>query len=208
MSEPLKWVGTCRGQIIEYGLAEMDSGATAVNIAARVDEYWDAKDEKIWKDCREGNFETRGAIWIILKDGSLHQSKIDSLMKHTNWDGDIRSIVSGSWKPTPCSFVIQRDNRDASKFLVAFVNAFDREPGPPANVSIERAQELQTQYGSRLRALAGNVARNDVPPPEGKPSDPSLTPPEEIPPAKSLGEEIKDAQAAGPYDITGSDIPF
>ena len=196
MSEPLKWAGTCRGQIIEYGLAEMDSGATAVNIVARVDEYWDTGDSS-WKDCRTGKLETEGAIWIIKKDGKLNQSQVESLVQCADWDGDIKSIENGNWKPTPCSFVVNKDtHKDESRFRVSWLNDYDREPGASGHVSPERAQELQTQYGSELRALAGNVARNNVSPPEGKPSAPSPMPPQGITPEEAVAE------------LDDDDIPF
>lgn len=196
MPKPLNWAGNCRGQILEYGLAEMDSGATAVNITARVDEYWDAAD-KGWKDCRAEMFETEGAIWIIKKDGKINQSQAESLMQHAGWDGKPTSIENGSWKPTPCSFVVNEDTyKDESRFRISWLNDYDREPGASGNVSPERARELETQYGSQLRALAGNVARNDVPPPEGKPSAPTPAAPVGITPAEAT---------AG---AEGDDLPF
>jgi hypothetical protein len=135
MSEPLKWAGSCRGQIIEYGLAEMDSGATAVNITARINEYWDT-DENVWTDCRTNKsgeaieLETEGAIWIIKKDGKINQSQAESLMQHAGWDGNMTSIENGSWKPTPCSFVVNKDTyKDESRFRISWLNDYNREPG-------------------------------------------------------------------------------
>ena len=202
MTKPLEWAGSCRGQIIEYGLAKMDSGATAVNITARVDEYWDTE-EKAWKDCRTNEsdkaieLEAEGAIWIIKKDGKINQSQAESLMQHADWDGKPTSIQNGSWKPTPCSFVVNKDTyKDESRFRISWLNDYNREPGASGNVSPEQAQELESQYGSQLRALAGNVARNDVPPPEGKPPAPTSAAPPGITPAEAT---------AG---AEGDDVPF
>lgn len=188
MPKPLEWAGTIRGQIIEYHVAKMQSGAVAINVTVRVDEYWDA-DAKEWFDCRSEDFRAEGALWIVGKNGKLHIAKCESLKKHTGWDGTMTSL-GGEWNPTPCSFTHEVDSHKGG-YSIGFINAYDDAPRATADL-----QELQNLYGAELRAIAGNVARNAVPT-KGKPKAPKPAP--ALEPAQDL---------EGPEPSTDDGIPF
>jgi hypothetical protein len=174
MPNELEWSGTCRGQITEYALAEMKTGAVAINLTARVTEYWDEETGE-WKDCSTGDLETGGPVWIILKNGNINQPAAESLMKHAGWDGDLTSIENQRWEPTPCAFVVKIDNyNDEVRYRIGYINAFEAIPsGGSTAVSVDRITALQAQYGPQLRALAGSIEMNATPPPAAPPPAPS-----------------------------------
>jgi hypothetical protein len=168
------WTGNARGLIAEFGLKEAKSGALAVSIVAKIHECWDPEGER-WIDYREGELEVSGDIWIVKKDGTTDQRKLESLIRYAGWDGQLPSVVEGTWQPTPCAFTVEReDYKDQARYRIGFINAYDWTPGAVGNVTSEKAKELQAKYGSQFRALAGNVKRATIPPtaPVSKPSVP------------------------------------
>ena len=192
MVKEMQWAGTCRGSIISYELGGSSSKAVPINVVARIDEYWDLA-EQAWKDCRSHEFEVGGALWVIKKDGSLNANQIEALAQHAGWDGDLTSIVHETWKPTPCAFTVQEDNyKDEARFRIAWLNDYERVP-TAGTISAEKAKALQNQYGSQLRAVVGNIARNSISPPSEGPSPVAS-------PSQSLAEEAK--------TVEGDDIPF
>lgn len=201
MGTLLNWEGVCRGVITEHGLHEADSGAKAINIVAQVHDYYDRDmtDKGVpvgWTDCRGNEWEVDGAIWIIKKDGSINQSQAEALMQHAGWDGNFAKLES--WQPTPCAFTIQKDEyKNQVRYRIAWLNPYDAEPGGVTNVSPERAKELQNQYGSQFRALAGNVTRAATPAPQGAPATPA---------APETPKTPDTALAPGPMD--NDDVPF
>jgi len=161
---------------------------TVVNFAATVNDYWDS-DTSEWTDCKDSDYKIRGDVWIVKKDGTVAIPQAQSLIDHAGWDGSLESIVNGTWQPTPSSFLLQKDMyNDQERYRAPFVNAYDRVPGALGTVTAEEAKTLQSQFGSQLRALAGNAKRAATAPPNGKPSPkpaakkaktPSFTPPAE-----------------------------
>jgi hypothetical protein len=218
MSQEINQNGIFRGQILEFGLYEPESGAVGVSVKARIDEQWNTE-TKAWDDWREYDVTADGTVWVIKKDGSLNDKQVESLIKATGWDGNIEAVRNGEWQPTPCQLVVNEDTyKDEVRYKISFVNEYDRTPGAVGNVSPDRAKQLQTQYGAQLRALAGNVLRNAAPP-AGKPKAPK---PAAKPATKTAGPMTQDARkalagaassAVDPNDAlaeagSGEDVPF
>src|SRR5688572_17596675 len=102
--------GIFRGCVTEYGLSKFESGAIAVRMLARLDQFWgltEGMTEPEWIEWPAGEMEVDGNAFIIKKDKSVNQNQVQSLMKATGWDGSIVSINSKEWKPTPCQFVVE-----------------------------------------------------------------------------------------------------
>lgn len=212
MPQELNWEGNARGEIVEYGISEMETGAVAVNIAVKIHDYWDTE-AKAWVDCREADYLVRGDIWVVKKDKSLNQSQVEALCQHAGWDGDITALVQGTWKPTPCSVVITKDTyREEVRYRVAWLNAYDRTPGALGTMTPEKAAVLNATYGSQFRALAGNARRQQQQPAAGKPAAPPLAKKnagKKAEPAKPLTEMTPaETQAEAATGGDGSDIPF
>lgn len=206
MPNDLNWAGNCRGQIIDYALWAAESGAIAVNITARIDECWQPSDQgDAWFNYCEHDYVADGAIWIVKKDGNLNQRQVEALMKHCNWDGDLASIDEHRWEPTPCSFTTTEETyKDKARCRISWLNAYDAIPGVGGNVSPEKVQELCNRYGSSFRALAGNLARNAIPPvtkaPLPKGPIGARRPPKDAPPYPDPNLD--------PPTVEASEIPF
>ena len=167
--------GTFRGTIIEYSLFDRTSGGLALIVTASLKEAWDAENQA-WEDWAEYDVQASGFLTLVTKEGKLNRKQTEALIKHTGWDGAFTSIDDESWQPTPCQFVIRENNYQGVKtFQIAFINGHDDEPGGKQRLTPERLKALSSQFGSDLRAIAGNVKRQE--------STPTGTPP--APPKKA-----------------------
>lgn len=164
MSVEVNKEGSYRGQITSYGLFEADSGAVALKIEAQVVEVWEDGEWKAYP--QDAEVVALGSIWLIKKDGSLNTPQIEALVGYCEWDGDLASLVRETWKPTPCSFVVNHDEyKGVERYKISWVNAFDSSPssGAAGNVDDIRGGELALTHSAALRAIAGNVKRNANP---------------------------------------------
>ncbi len=182
MSQPVDRAGQFRGVITEYGLKEMDSGAVAVSIKARLDQIWTGEE---WQDWSEYGMEAQGDVWIIGKDGKPSERAANSLIEFAGWDGNLLSIAQEGWKPTPSQFAIKDEEYKGKTYhRIAFVNDHDRVPGGNlSNIDEKKAKTLQDRFGSAFKAIAGNAKRAGsipaAPPKNGngvKPPIPRATP--------------------------------
>lgn len=187
MPQEITQEGIFRGRIIQYGLDRYDSGATAVFIKVRIDEILT---DGQWYDWREHEVEALGNIFIIGKDGKLLERGCKSLIDYAGWDGNINAIHQNEWEPKPVQITVGEEvYRDETRYKIKFVNDYDRMPGG-GNVSQDDVQAIQQQYGSALRALAGDSKRNAAPV-SGGPSKPKAAP-----------------KAPAPATSSDDDVPF
>ena len=179
----MNWAGNARGRITEFGVFEADSGAVAISIKAAIDAYFNIDTGK-WTDCAADRFEEIESGNILNRQDKrrrLISKSVESLCQYAGWNGDLTSIVNGTWQPTPCSFVLNEEEyKGVKQFKISFLNAYDRIPGNVGNVTTEKAKALQDRFGASFRASAGNVQRNAAPPaskpPAPKPSGPKREP--------------------------------
>ena len=188
MPNPVDRAGTFRGNIVEYGLKEVESGSVAVTLRVYLTAFWDDVN-KTWMEWHEYDQEAHGDIWIVKKDKTLNQNAVNSLIRNAGWDGDIESVQNNKWQPTPVQVVVVEDTYNGeTRLKISFINDHDRTPGGlGANMTPEKAKQLQMQFGSSLRALAGNAKRDSKP--NGAPKTP---PPRQYAPPlpEKAGEEI------------------
>lgn len=179
----LQQTGDFRGNIMSYGLDEAESGAIAVKMEVSITGIWyDGQ----WCDYSEHALTVGGYIWIIKKDGKINENSVKSLMNYAGWDGNLESIVNGSWFPKPIACSVEEDTyKDTTRYRIAWVNDFDREPGG-GNVDSGKAKDLQQRFGGQLRAIAGNATRNDQKP-TGKPGKSSKPAPAPTPAPEPVG---------------------
>lgn len=212
MSQPIDRAGNFRGVVIECSLyeAKAPSKSKSINIVVKLESMWDP-DEQQWVDWLEYDVTAEGQVWVIKKDGTINTRAAESVINFAGWNGSLESIANGMFGKSakPCQFSIEEerpnDYHDDTIFKIAFINEYDRTPGENGNVSPERAKELQTEYGSQFRALAGNAVRNAAPPATKKLKTPSRgKKPEGKPTTEELNKKFDEAME----DENGSDIPF
>lgn len=198
MLVPVDREGFFRVEIQAYTLKEMESGAIAIQIRARLLEWYgvmEQGDEPGWHDWTAYNMMADGDIWIVSgkeKGNKINQSAVESLMRYADWNGDVLSIANEQWTPSKCAVTIKPDtdkngNIKPNVFRIAFVNDYNRTPGEMKKIAPDAAASISSRYGAQLRAIAGNVKRNGAPPAD-RPSPPPV--------------------AAATQDQYGNDIPF
>ena len=179
MTQQIDRAGNVRGEIVGYSLFDADSGSLGLNYTLSVHEFYDYSTGE-WTDWREADVVVDGTVWILKsnsKGGGPNESGIKSLVEHGGWDARIESLADGSWQPRPIQVKVEPDDYAASKgklglFRGNWINDYDSKPGG-GGISEDRAKELSRLYGSKIRAVAGNVQRNTAAP-AGKPSMPSM----------------------------------
>jgi len=120
------------------------------------------------------------------------------LIRFAGWDGTLKSLIDGTWQPTPCQFTIKSNEyQGQTSYRIDFVNEYSRVPGQMSNVTDDKLKSLEARFGSSLRAIAGSVKMNAKPA-----SDAKMPKPKKSPPAKP---ETVPADAG---DEGGDPIPF
>lgn len=170
--DPCDREGTYRvGEVLNYGLKKFE-GSTSVAVALHV-RLVELLHEGEWYPVDQ---ECYGDVWILKKNnGGPNQKSVESLIEHAGWDGNLESIANGTWKPTPFQVTTKADEYQGNvSYKINFVNAWDAKPrgaGSLGTASADDAKQLQNQWGSQLRALAGNRMRPQ-PPAASKPATP------------------------------------
>ena len=184
------------GEVLNYGLKKFE-GSTSVAVALHV-RLTELFHEGEWFQVDQ---ECYGDIWIIKKDNKgINQRSVESLVNHAGWDGNLESIANGTWEPTPFQVTTKADEYQGNvSYKINFVNGFNDKPrggGSLGSATADDAKQLQNQWGSQLRALAGNRMRPQ-PPAASKPAAPPR------PPSKAA-----DANAALAAAANGEETPF
>lgn len=155
---PCEVEGHYRIKITETGLKEMQSGAVAISLKAHILEAW--QDDE-WADISHLENEIEGDVWIITKEGATNDSAVESLVKWAGWNGDLASVLDGSWMPLPCQTQVKReDYKGNTRFKLSFINDWNRTPRGMTNVSPEQVGALLSKYGRDLKAVADRARVN------------------------------------------------
>lgn len=197
MTQQIDRDGVFQGVITEYGLREKsETGTLAVAIKAQLDAMWNGEG---WDDWKQFEMEASGFLYIIKKDGSPNTGQVESLVRFAGWDGTLKSLVDGTWQPTPCQFTIKpNEYQGQTSYRIDFINEHDRVPGQMSNVTDDKLKALEAKFGAPLRAIAGSAKRNATPPAAEKMPKPKKGPPAKPP---------EPAMASGPPAESDS-IPF
>lgn len=163
--------GFYRVKITEFGLKEMQTGAVAISLKAKLLECWQNEE---WVDWGRFDQEAEGDVWIIKKDGMTNDGAVESLAKWAGWDGDIESIIKATWQPLHCQVQIKSEEYlGKTRCKIAFINDWNRLPKAMTNVTNERAMQLQEKFGKGLRYIAGQHVTS-TPAPAGASAGPAL----------------------------------
>jgi hypothetical protein len=189
--------GNFRGRILSYGIQEASqSKAVSVSMRVAIDEAYN-EETGGWDDWRSHNVRAWAASWIIGKSGDVNDKAVESLSKATGWGGSFLEITEQTWQPDACQFFVKgEDYNGKTTYKVAFLNPYDAPVGGGNlnKIDADKAKALQTQYGSKFKAIAANAKRN-AGPANGKPKAP---PP--APVGAGAGKKTIDAN--------GDEIPF
>lgn len=196
--------GNFRAEIIEYGMKEFESGSVAVELKVALKELWDHENEA-WVPWEEYGMEAYGRVFVVLKDGTMSDKGVKSLVNNAGWDGDFNSIANRTWAPSLCQVNIKAESyENKTYYKVAFVNHFDSVPGTMGMLDEDKIRDLAARFGASARSIA-SMAKSNRAPQTSKPP---------APPMKKSHAASKAAQAP-PEDRapiidpeTGREVPF
>lgn len=154
--------------ITDYGLAEMETGAVAINVRCLVQAAFDPATGEYadWSQYEEQHVE--GALWVINKKGEVNKSQVEPLCRYAGWDGSLESIVNKTWQPNPIRADVKVDTYGGkTRYRVNWIAQHGSAPGGVGNVDGGRAKELQAQHGGNLRAIAGAFTHDSKAPGNG-----------------------------------------
>ena len=146
--------GRYRGRIVDYDLiSASESAAKGLSIRAELEEAWIDNE---WQAVRKGMY-AEGTIWLVKKDRTLNDQQCIAMQDYCGpWD--FVSLAQGDFKPKPCGFVIKEDSyKGESRLKIAFLAPWEKSD------TTADGEELQNEYGSKLRALLGNGAKAKKP---------------------------------------------
>ena len=167
-------MGRFRVEPTEWSVREAPSGAVGVGISFLVIEEWDT-DQEEWRDWREFEpYRVRGTWWVVKRDGSISQNGVDQLSSTFGWDGTLETIrQSGKPRGRAQVQVTPDEYRGKTEFRAEWLHGWDADPTSSAGgVNEARGKELDTRFGSLLRAAASGAPKPAAPKP-GAPPPPS-----------------------------------
>lgn len=192
MTQRIDRQGMFRGRLVDFGIKTARSGAVAITVHAEIDA---ALIDDQWEDWTEFEFDVFGDLWVIGRDGQIVEFVARDLCAFAGWDGDLESVVSGSWTPPGLVFHVQPNEYEGiiRYKLTRVVDPENPVRGTISGVTADEARALQAEYGPALRAVVGDLIEEPAPAkPKGgrKPPAPKTT----VPP-----------DDGGPTD---ADVPF
>lgn len=185
--------GRFRADAVPMGLLPgKDSASVAAVFDFTILEMWDdaAQTWVIWAQYGQ---TIRGFPNIIGRNGEPNVKSIESLIKATGWSGNVEELVEGSgWKPKPCQITVENQTYlGVTSLKVAWINDWNSEGGGGLKTAdASGVKALAAKHGAKLRAIAGNLARNAAPAPPRLPQAATATfhGPTDIPPEHVFNE--------------------
>lgn len=132
-----------------------------------------------------------GDFYIVKRDGSVNQGPVEQLAASLGWTGDLRVVAAEPPPQTIVQITVKADTYEGkTRYRAEWINPGDYIP-QAAGASAESVGQLQTQFGSLLRAAAAGAlaGRKDqklappaptTPPPSG-PTHPNSTGGDDLP---------------------------
>lgn len=137
-----------------------------------------------------------GWFFIVKKDGGINTTQVEQLSKSLGWNGDLREFQ----KPAPDTVVQitvkENDFNGEITFKADWINPVDHIPGGGGAAPAE-VNQLQSQFGSLLRAAASGAVKANPKPAAPKPAAPKAPAPVAPPTADDI--PLKEAGPFGGY---------
>lgn len=191
--------GIYRAQPISYGVQESKKGkSVAVVIRYQIVESYDP-DKKEWLDWRECEAHTiDGYHYVVKSDGEINDTTVEQLIRATGWSGKFSDFNDDSLKLKACQITVADEEYEGKHTLkINWVNPWDFTPGLQNRIDKDGLAALDNKYGSKMRAKAGNLARNVPPNAAAKPGPKPMSSPPTM-------DEYADAQAAANANVDTS----
>jgi hypothetical protein len=123
----------------------------------------------------------------------VNEKQIEALVKCAGWDGNLSSLVDGSWTPTPLQVSVEEDTyKEQTRYRIAWLNPVDRTPGGGSlsNIDTSNVKALEARFGSPIRAIVGSAKRNAAPTTGKPPAPPKPAARQPVPAGAGAGDEI------------------
>lgn len=159
--------GVFRARPLEFGIAEGKDSSQSVGVAVRfkilaqynAPEGWDT----MWENSYDVGVE--GVFYIIKTDGQVIEDNIRRLIIALGWDGDLDSFLPANrdrWQPKDCQITVKNEPyQGQDRYRATWISDFAAEPGGGLfTIDPARISSIKNMHGAKLRAVAGNVARN------------------------------------------------
>ncbi len=208
----VKWKGILRGRATGWRLSESSKeNSQALFIEVDVEATEGLNADNRWDRIPEVHLQ-RCEICIRKADGTLMNDNIESLMETLGWDGSATTIQKNPvLKDRPCQWSSMPE-KDPKFFRGGFLRPYDFTPkGKGANPEGQSiATRFDADFGSQLRAIAGDVKKrapaSTTPKPESG-SGPTNTPPAENPDADPPTHADLGAKPGGSQEFGGAALP-
>lgn len=171
MSRKIDREGRFLATPVEWGVKESQNGAIGVGFKFHIKGQWDY-DNEIWDDWSRYEVECFGTWWIIKKDGLVNEKPVEQLCQALGWDGSIDSLERVRWDGQTVQIDVKGETYNGAEYFKAsWMYGKDAVPNSGGVGSLQSGElkSLSSRFGSQLRAIAGNVKRNQpagsAPPP-------------------------------------------
>lgn len=139
----------------------------AVSIACRFLLYHEFGPDGEWVAEPEP-LEVFGATWIVTKDGNANQGGVEAFMDATGWDGELDSIIDGTFKPKDVMVDVESEVYNGkTQFRVSWIHPQDSDPtatgGGMRSASGDDLTRIRNQFASKIRSVAASKRQNVAP---------------------------------------------
>ena len=135
-------------------LREAQSGAVGIQIDFKIVADWTGEEWRSWEGYDE--YEVEGTFWVIKKDGGVNQSAVDQLTQVLGWSGSLDDLTFNTATVVQVAVKAETYNEFTS-YRASWLYPADADP-LGGQVNDQRTSELQTRFGSLLRAAAGSTS--------------------------------------------------
>lgn len=140
------------------------SQSVSISIEFVILEQLDGTEWADWSQYEEHSII--GDFWVVKKDGSINVNAVENLVEAVGWDCNLTSVAGPAPDVVVQITVQEEEYRGNTRLKVAWLNPGDFTPRPQS-AAPEQVQQLQSRFGSLLRAAAGSALKK---PGNGKPA--------------------------------------
>ena len=166
--------GIFKARLLEWNVKPSEkSQAVAISIEFHILDQLDGNDWISWE--RYEDHSVWGDFYVVKSDGQINTGPVEQLAQSIGWNGDF-SAVNSDPPDTVVQITVKEDEYDGKiRYRAQWINPGDFTPRPAA-ATAEKVTELNSRYGSLLRAAAG-AAKENRPGPATDPLPTSEKPP-------------------------------